>query len=160
VRYVLGFAVLMSLLTSHARVRGADYVVVNNVPKYAVVNKAATSASRVKVSTTCDSCGVTGKCLCFAGECACPACGLGAGGLSKQAGKPQGSGTTRATLVPSAVTPLRPDGGTGSSGGTPPAGTSTSASPATLGGTTNGCANGQCYSGRTTTYSRGVFRLR
>jgi len=156
VRYVLGFAALMSLLTIPARMKGADYVVVNNVPKYAVVNRAAQSPA-VKVHTTC-GCGKTGKCLCFVGECSCPECGLG--GAAKQAGKPQGSGTTRATPVPSVGMPLRPDGGTGSSAATPPAGTSTSASPATLGGTTNGCANGQCYSGRTTTYSRGVFRLR
>lgn len=112
--------------------------------------------------TTCD-CGVAGKCLCFVGECACPACGLGTGGSPKQAGKPQVSSTTRPTPVPRADTRAEPAPGRGSSADTSGTTTSTPAlSAVQIGGTTSGgCANGQCAgTSQGRTYSRGLFRLR
>lgn len=141
-KFVLMFAAVMSLLTSHARCRGAEYIVVNNCPKFAIVNNAA----NVKKSTTC-SCSDTGKCLCWRDECRCEACGLGGAAASP---KESGFRTTEATPARNAATRQGPAPETGSSEGTPQAATSTNASDAGRGGNINpftipgGCASGNC----------------
>lgn len=144
-RYILGFACLMALLTTPARMKGAEYVVVNKCPKYTVVN-AVPKKARL---TTCD-CAQTGDCVCWKSECRCSACGLG--GAAKQAGK---SSITRTTPARAADTPPRPVQEPGSFADTPKADTSTSAPYALPAGFTSGCANGQCQN-----QSRGVFRRR
>lgn len=68
-RYILGFAMLMALLTTPARMNGAEYVVENKVPPFAVVNK----APKVTVRTTC-GCAKTRQCTCWESACSCAAC--------------------------------------------------------------------------------------
>lgn len=110
-RYIALFAAIMALLTTHARVRGAEFVVVNNCPKFTVVNNITAARG---------------------GAAAGP--------------KSTGSPTTGATPARNAATPVPQGPERGSSAGTPQAATSTNAIPATLGGFTSGCANGQCAS--------------
>lgn len=144
-RHILLFAAVMALLTTHARVRGADFVVVNNCPKFTVVNNIPT----VKKSTTCN-CGITGKCLCWADECRCAACGLG--------GQPAGKASpgTKATGVRPADTSLLPGKEPGSSVPNPATSTNTNALGAYQLGGTSGCPNGQCPSA-TTTFRRSLI---
>lgn len=90
-------------------------------------------------STTCN-CDATGRCLCWAGECKCGACGLG--------GQPAGKALpgTKATGARPADTSLLPGKELGSSGLSPAPSISTSAPSAYQLGGTSGCANGQCAS--------------
>lgn len=143
-RHILLFAAVMALLTTHARVRGADFVVVNNCPKFTVVN----NIPDAKKTSTCN-CGITGRCQCWADECRCAACGLGGAAAGP---KPTGSPITGATPARNAATHQGPEREPGSSAVMPgAASTSTSAPFALPGGGTN-CPNGQCQSA--TTYQR------
>lgn len=155
-RYVLLFSAVMALLTMPARCRGAEYTVENRVPAFTVVN----TVPAVKVFTTCENCGVTGKCLCWASECRCAACGLG--GATTEAKKSFPS--TGTTLVRPVATPAGPEREPGSFAGTPQPATSTSAPDAAPGGSTNpftisgGCSSGNCQT-PATSYRRGfIFR--
>lgn len=71
-RYIVLFAAVMSLLTTHARVRGADLP-----PKLRDVLAEPPvlreSPKLVKSSTLC-GCGITGKCECWKDDCSCSAC--------------------------------------------------------------------------------------
>lgn len=58
-RYILGFAALMALLTTPARMKGAEFVVVNNCQKFTVVNNCAVKPTRLQnASHYCPTCGL------------------------------------------------------------------------------------------------------
>lgn len=115
------------------------------------VEVAAAAPDPVAKKTVC-GCAKTGKCLCWASECQCAACGLG--GAAKQAPKPQASSTTRITPVPRADTRPQPEPELGSSAATRPAVTYTLVPSVGLGGSISGCANGQCQSSSTRRFRR------
>lgn len=134
-RYVLGFALLMALLTTH--VRSADFAVVNNCPRFTVTNNTAT----VVRSSTCN-CGTSGRCLCWEEECRCAACGRGGAAAGPKA---RALSATTGTAAPRADTSLPPVKAPGLSGPSPAPSTSTSAPGVyQLGGTD--CASGNCPS--------------
>lgn len=86
-RYIIAFALLMALLTVHARAaESTKYTVENKVAtKYTVENKAAPA---VKVKTLC-ACAETLTCTCWESQCSCVRCGRG--GAATQSGKPRSS---------------------------------------------------------------------
>ena len=137
-RYVILFAALMSLLTTPARVRGADPQMLLELAK---AKRLREEAKTITVKTTCD-CVVTGKCQCWSAECDCSACGRG--GSAKQAGK---SSSTAITVARNVAINRQQDKGLGSSEDTPQAGTSTNARYALPSGSiSGGCESGNCPS--------------
>ena len=105
------------------------------------------------VKTTC-GCATTGKCLCFEGECTCPACGKR---VKPAAATPKPvSRTTPPTPAPTAVGQARPEPALGSFAATLEGGTSMNATGVIPAGFTSGCANGQCAS--STSARRTFFR--
>lgn len=138
-RHVLLFAAIMSLLTAHARCRGADLdpQILLELAKAKRLREAKQTPAVVK-STTCN-CGITGRCQCWADECRCAACGLG--------GQPAGKALpgTRDTGARPADTSLLPGKELGLSVPNPAPSINTSARSAYQLGGTN-CPNGQCAS--------------
>lgn len=128
-------------------------------------NLAWVSAGSAKPSHTICPCFETGTCTCTEATCACKGCGRG--GASQETKKPQGAssasrvaasgrrqpsslaGSTQTTPAPTAPTPVRQAPAPGSSGPLPATATPTNAPDVIrLGGTSGGCANGQCATQR------------